>query len=99
MSKAGWPDANERAHIERLDYLQSKREKEGVVNRQPNYERSQYDARYAGNASIGFWERINALSGGARRELYSLGGALQNLEGFVLKALVEAEAEPPSDTK
>lgn len=65
----------------------------------PNYERTRYDARYAGNASIGFWERVNNLSGGAYREMYFLGGALQNLEGFVLKALVEAEAEPFMSTE
>ena len=44
--------------------------------------------RYSGNKSKYFWKIINEDLGIIERnELYSLGVALQNLEGFVLKRL------------
>jgi len=48
--------------------------------------------RYSGPKSEKFWSRVNSL-GKRQGELYSLGVALQNLEGFVLKQLEIAEAE------
>lgn len=48
-------------------------------------------AKYSGKKSYPFWNRVNALNGGNHQELYSLGVALQNLESYVLKSLIEAE--------
>jgi len=49
------------------------------------------DHYYSGDGSTAFWDRVNAL--GARHgELYSLGCVLQNVEEFVLRQLVDAEA-------
>lgn len=45
-------------------------------------------AHYSGNASKDFWNIVNAIKDDAdRQELYSLGVALQNMEGYVLKQL------------
>lgn len=46
-------------------------------------------SRYSGDESKDFWNAVNALPKRSRGELYSLGVALQNLEGFVLKRLAD----------
>lgn len=50
------------------------------------------DYHYSGDNSKAFWERVNALEE-RWGELYALGVALQNLEGQVLRALVDAERD------
>lgn len=45
--------------------------------------------RYSGDKSKRFWKIINKLPLLEQNELFSLGVALQNLEGFVLKRLSE----------
>lgn len=47
--------------------------------------------KYSGKESIEFWDRVNALKDSDQQELYSLGVALQNLEGQVLNQLENAE--------
>lgn len=43
---------------------------------------------YSGNASKDFWKIVNSIKNEAdKQELYSLGVALQNMEGYVLKQL------------
>ena len=55
---------------------------------------------YSGDLSVKFWERINALERGTKRDfLYSLGCELQNLEGELLKQLHAAEREATAKKK
>ena len=42
---------------------------------------------YSGKLSRPFWRRVNRLTGARHPEAYSLGCALQTLEGFVLRCL------------
>lgn len=47
--------------------------------------------RYSGDKSKNFWKTINNLKiDGNHQELYSLGVALQNFEGYVLRQLENA---------
>lgn len=47
--------------------------------------------RYSGDKSVKFWHRVNRLPEPRRSEAYSLGVALQNLEGQVLRTLLNLE--------
>lgn len=47
--------------------------------------RLQLDLHYSGELSTGFWNIVNTLPKEKRLGAYSLGVALQNLEGQVLK--------------
>ncbi len=51
---------------------------------------------YSGQRSAEFWNRVNRLDK-RQGELYSLGVALQNHEGFVLKMLSVAELQETED--
>ena len=59
------------------------------------------DNRYSGDKSQWFWNRVNSLDhdSHAWHTVYSLGCALQNLEGFVLRQLLNAEQEATLATK
>ena len=46
---------------------------------------------YSGPLSHRFWERINALK--KHERIYELGVMLQNLEGYMIDELLEAERE------
>lgn len=59
----------------------------------PSGEIRNEQAQYSGDLSGPFWRRVKRLPPDANRELYALGVALQNLEGQVLRALDNAEAE------
>lgn len=49
-------------------------------------------AHYAGDKSKPFWHRVNAIKDDADRSaLYALGCVLQNIEGYVLRQLDNAE--------
>jgi len=51
-------------------------------------------AHYSGGKSEPFWSRVGALKDPADHgALYALGCALQNLEGYVLQQLANAEAQ------
>ena len=49
--------------------------------------------QYSGDNSKLFWRKVNSLPDSEQSELYSLGVALQNLEGFVLKRLSEVKKQ------
>ena len=50
------------------------------------------DHHYSGPRSAKFWKRVGKLKDAAdHQEIYSLGVALQNLEGQVLRLLSKAE--------
>lgn len=49
------------------------------------------DYQYSGEKSTEFWDKVNSLNDSDQQELYSLGVALQNLEGQVLRALEGAK--------
>lgn len=51
------------------------------------------DAKYAGDASRSFWNRVNRLKGEDHVVLYALGCVLQNLESDVLLRLRNAEED------
>jgi len=51
---------------------------------------------YSGPDSTAFWAQVNRLHEPDNAVLYALGVALQNLEGFVLKALHDAQQPVPS---
>ena len=51
------------------------------------------DARYSGDGSLWFWNRVNALRGTEHEVLYALGCILQNLEDDVLRQLKIAEIQ------
>ena len=47
---------------------------------------------YSNQQSANFWKQVNSLKDESdRQELYSLGVALQNMEGFVLRQLAVAK--------
>jgi hypothetical protein len=46
---------------------------------------------YSGDLSTSWWKRVNALRGEDRAVMYALGCVLQNLEGYVLGQLQNAE--------
>ena len=50
-------------------------------------ERPRLTSHYSGDRSRLFWDMVNSLDGEDKAEMYSLGVALQNLEGQVLRRL------------
>jgi hypothetical protein len=50
-------------------------------------------ARYSGNKSVAFWDRVNRLPWEDHRVVYSLGCVLQDLEARTLVALENAERQ------
>ena len=59
--------------------------------------------RYSGALSKEFWKRVNSIprcgQATSHGEIYSLGCALQDLEGRVLSALQRAETELAKERK
>lgn len=56
-----------------------------------------FEQQYSGDASREFWRTVNSLPDAKQGELYSLGCALQDLEGRVITALnnaIDAKPEP-----
>ena len=56
-----------------------------------------YRHHYSGGHSARWWKRVNALRGEEHAVMYSLGCVLQNLEGYVLTQLHNAEAGAKSE--
>lgn len=56
-------------------------------------------SHYAGDGSLWFWDRVNALTGPSHDQCYALGVALQDLEHRVLQWLENSEemGRPPND--
>lgn len=65
--------------------MQDKSKKKVVLNRK---KRISVIAQYSGKSSKKFWDIVNSINNESdQQELYSLGVALQNMEGYVLKRL------------